>query len=891
MGEQMISDGNRPIVVRTARRLTIPTLLLAILFQGLSPQNALGNGIDWTARTSAADNNWYGVAFGNNLFVAVGASGTGNRVMTSPDGITWTARTSAANSDWTSVTYGNGLFVAVAYSGAGNRVMTSPDGITWTGRTAAANNQWSDVTYGNGLFVAVSDSGSGNRVMTSPDGINWTTQSTPANNGWFGITYGNGLFVAVAYSGAGNRVMTSSNGTSWTTRSTPVDNSWVSVTYGNGLFVAVAETGTGNRVMTSPDGVSWTTRSTPADNSWQGVTYGNGLFVAVAKTGTGNRVMTSPDGVNWTIRSNPVNNDWQSVTYGYGSFVAVGITGTGNRVMSTPLSTMPSSGNLVDLRANRSASYPGSGNSWFDLSGNNRTATLQSTPTWSNSLSGIFTLDGTDHFSLGSGFDSFTAGLSISVYANFGSHSSTRTWERLMDFGNADASDNILFARFDTSNDLTFEIYRGAISQGHCRATNGLLENTWATYAVTINGSTCKLYRDGVEIHSTSYTGLPVNITRNNNYIGRSNWAADAYFDTGISAFAMWNRSLSASEISTASSVQKGTTAPTVTSVSSNTSNGSYKTGDAIDIRITFSETVTVTGTPQITLETGSTDRAVNYSSGSGSTVLIFNYTVQAGDTSSDLDYVATNSLGLNGGTISDAAGNNATLTLPAPGAANSLGANKLLVIDGIAPTFTSSSSFSVAENIATSATAATIRVSESATVTISSGADAARFNIARSETDTAIIKFNASPDFEAPVDVGGNNVYEITLTATDAASNTGTQSITITVTDVVDTSSFNSLALAGGATTAIYRTVVVITANVSVASRVTFRVNGKVLPGCKNRLASGSGSNFSVTCSWRPSNRGTVSLTAAATPTGAGISSTTAIPVSIMVGKRAGSR
>ena len=210
---------------------------------------------------------------------------------------------------------------------------------------------------------------------------------------------------------------------------------------------------------------------------------------------------------------------------------------------------------------------------------------------------------------------------------------------------------------------------------------------------------------------------------------------------------------------------------------------------------------------------------------------------------------------------------------------------------DTTAPTFTSSSTFSAAENIATSATAATIRISESATVTISSGADTARFNITKSDTDTAIIKFNASPDFEAPADVGGNNVYELTLTATDAASNAGTQSITITVTDVVDTSSFNSLALAGGATTAIYRTVVVITANVSVASRVTFRVNGKVLPGCKNRLASGSGSSYSVTCSWKPSNRGAISLTAAATPTGAGISSVTSNPVSVMVGKRAGSR
>jgi hypothetical protein len=210
---------------------------------------------------------------------------------------------------------------------------------------------------------------------------------------------------------------------------------------------------------------------------------------------------------------------------------------------------------------------------------------------------------------------------------------------------------------------------------------------------------------------------------------------------------------------------------------------------------------------------------------------------------------------------------------------------------DTTAPTFTSSSSFSAAENIATSANAATIKLSESATVTISSGADAALFNIVTSDSITVFIRFKAPPDFEAPADVGGNNVYEITLTATDAATNAGTQSITITVTDVVDTSSFNSLALAGSATTATYRTAVVITANVTVASRVTFRVNGKVLPGCKNKLATGSGSSFSVNCTWRPSNRGQVNLTAAATPTGAGISSATANALSIRVGNRTGSR
>lgn len=210
---------------------------------------------------------------------------------------------------------------------------------------------------------------------------------------------------------------------------------------------------------------------------------------------------------------------------------------------------------------------------------------------------------------------------------------------------------------------------------------------------------------------------------------------------------------------------------------------------------------------------------------------------------------------------------------------------------DTTPPTFTSSSTFSVLENIATSVTAATITVSEDSTLTISSGTDASLFDIFFSDNVTAFIKFKTSPDFEAPADVGGNNVYELTLTATDAAANAGTQAITITVTDVAETSSFNSFVLAGSATTATYRMAVVITANVTVASKVTFRVNGKVLPGCKNRLASGSGSSYSVTCNWRPSNRGQVNLTAAATPTGAGISSATATPVRVVVGNRTGSR
>ena len=127
--------------------------------------------------------------------------------------------------------------------------------------------------------------------------------------------------------------------------------------------------------------------------------------------------------------------------------------------------------------------------------------------------------------------------------------------------------------------------------------------------------------------------------------------------------------------------------APTVTGVTSPTGSGSYKAGDLISIRVEFSEAVTVDGTPQLTLKTDATDRVVDYHSGSGTSILQFNYTVQAGDTAEDLDYVSSGALALNGGTIRSGTLVDADLTLPAPGMPHSLADNMNIVIDTTAPT------------------------------------------------------------------------------------------------------------------------------------------------------------------------------------------------------------
>lgn len=143
--------------------------------------------------------------------------------------------------------------------------------------------------------------------------------------------------------------------------------------------------------------------------------------------------------------------------------------------------------------------------------------------------------------------------------------------------------------------------------------------------------------------------------------------------------------------------------APTVTNVTSTVADGSYGVGAAIPITVKFSEPVVVTGTPRLTLETGPSDATINYvSAGSSSDTLVFTYTVAAGHASLDLDSLSTIALVFNGGTIKDVVGNTAVLTLPAPGAANSLGYNKNIVIDTIGPSVTLSSTLTGPTNAPT---------------------------------------------------------------------------------------------------------------------------------------------------------------------------------------------
>ncbi len=74
---------------------------------------------------------------------------------------------------------------------------------------------------------------------------------------------------------------------------------------------------------------------------------------------------------------------------------------------------------------------------------------------------------------------------------------------------------------------------------------------------------------------------------------------------------------------------------------------------------------------------------------------------------------------------------------------------------------------------------------SDAVTFEISGGADAALFEI---DASTGALNFIGAPDFEAPGDADGDNVYEVAVTALDGDGGSASESISVTVTDVVET-------------------------------------------------------------------------------------------------------
>jgi hypothetical protein len=329
--------------------------------------------------------------------------------------------------------------------------------------------------------------------------------------------------------------------------------------------------------------------------------------------------------------------------------------------------------------------------------------------------------------------------------------------------------------------------------------------------------------------------------------------------------------------------------APTVsfTTFSTSPSSGWYGLGETATVQITYSETVTVSGTPRIPA-LGLSGKYFTYASGSGSRVLLFSYVVAVGDLNTAGTGVAISTLELNGGTIRDLALNDASL------ANQALNPNGFHKMDGAIPTLSSVATATDGRTIvitlsetqsAVSLSGSPFNVTINSTRSVVTNAVQSGTRITLTLTFGVIAGDTVSLTYTDPT--AGNDTYALQdLAGNDVAS--FTQSVTNLSTATTNTSIL--LAVTPDTTTAIYRLNNSIVATVSTAGKVDFKLQGKFLAGCRNVSTTGSGP-ITATCTWKPSIHNSVLITATLKPSGVGFLTSTATPLPVFVLKRTNTR
>ena len=208
-----------------------------------------------------------------------------------------------------------------------------------------------------------------------------------------------------------------------------------------------------------------------------------------------------------------------------------------------------SNGLVLNLDAGNPNSYQTYfGNTWKDISGNASNGTLTGgPPTFNSGNGGSFVFNGSnDYVACPSGFANFTGGVTMEAWVY---PTSTDFYSRIFDFSNGANNNNVLLSRFGTSLNASFWIFNNGGNSHIASTGDAYSNNSWQHWVATANGTNFKLYKNGVENNSSVNSNLPENVTRANNWIGRSAWNEDAYYKGNIAMARVYNRALSAAEI------------------------------------------------------------------------------------------------------------------------------------------------------------------------------------------------------------------------------------------------------------------------------------------------------------------------------------------------------
>lgn len=205
----------------------------------------------------------------------------------------------------------------------------------------------------------------------------------------------------------------------------------------------------------------------------------------------------------------------------------------------------------LNLDAGDSSSYPGSGTTWFDTSGNGNNGTLFNGVTFGTGNGGYFSFPGNGYVNCGNG-SSLNISSAITINVIFRASSwPIGSWSTLVSKGDTSY-------RVQNSNDIpSFNFGTTGLSIIDYRSVYAIAKNNWYMATSVFDGSTKKIYLNSILDKSDNVTGT-ISTNSFNVYIGENAQATGRYFTGDIAAVQIYNVALNQSEINELYDFYKG---------------------------------------------------------------------------------------------------------------------------------------------------------------------------------------------------------------------------------------------------------------------------------------------------------------------------------------------
>jgi hypothetical protein len=203
-------------------------------------------------------------------------------------------------------------------------------------------------------------------------------------------------------------------------------------------------------------------------------------------------------------------------------------------------------GLILHLDAANRNSYPGSGTTWTDLSGNGNNGTLTNGPTFNAANMGSIVFDGTNDYIYRSSISNFNSSTyTILLWGKFVSVSSSGILFNLgRSSGDADTEAQLYY----NNSRLVYWDYAGSIAFNFIQSSGTLSTNVYQYLGFTKNSTNGTFYINGYS-SGTGTAAFDANISTNDFTIGADIRDSINYVNGNISQFLLYNRVLTASEV------------------------------------------------------------------------------------------------------------------------------------------------------------------------------------------------------------------------------------------------------------------------------------------------------------------------------------------------------